>query len=82
MRTVRLVSLASQKFLSDVVEQARAVQLNRVQAPQKHQQMEGLLSRDKRAVLISEDLTTALQQVRRTFTFAESVDLGIALMYV
>lgn len=64
VRTVRLVSLAAQKFLSDIVEAAKVVQENRMQAPQKHQQAEGLFSRDKKAALITEDLTAALQQVR------------------
>jgi len=63
IRTVRFASLAAQKFISDVIAEARHVQENRYLAPQKHQQAEGLFARDKKTVLITEDLTAALQQV-------------------
>lgn len=69
-RTVRLVSLAAQKFIADVIEDARESQNNRSQAPLAVQKSEGFArqqdkEKDRRVALLTEDLTRALQKVRR-----------------
>jgi len=65
-RTTRLVSLAAQTFLDQVLRQAKDVQKNRSQAPAAHQKAEGVNVRDKRATLLTEDLAKALQEVSVT----------------
>lgn len=67
-RTLRLVSLAALKFLNDVIADAKRIQSNRVQAPLVTQKAEGFArekdkEKDKRSILLTEDLTKALQEV-------------------
>lgn len=63
-RTVRMISIAAQKFIDDVLEEAKTVQGTRSQAPITQQKDQGYILRDKdrRTVLLTEDLTKALQQ--------------------
>lgn len=61
-RTIRLFSLAAEKFISDIVDEAVIVQNNRMQAPLRHQQAEGFL-KDRKPALLTEDLAVALEQV-------------------
>ena len=61
---MRLFSLAGEMFLDQLIDEARIVQQNRMQAPQKHQQAEGFSTgaREKRSVLLTEDIAVALQE--------------------
>lgn len=63
-RTLRLFSLAGELFLDELIDEARVVQQNRMQAPQKYQQSEGLSvgQREKRSVLLTEDIAAALRE--------------------
>jgi hypothetical protein len=63
-RTLRMFSLAGELFLDELIEEARVVQQNRMQAPQKYQQAEGFSTgtREKRSVLLTEDIAVALQE--------------------
>lgn len=63
-RTLRLVSLAGELFLDELIEEARIVQQNRMQAPQKYQQSEGFTTgpREKRSVLLTEDIAVAMRE--------------------
>lgn len=62
-RTVRLVSLAAGKFLEDLIDETCLIQENRSQATIKHQQNEGF-PKDRKPVILTEDLSLALQRVR------------------
>lgn len=67
---MRLVSLAAQKFIADVIEDARESQSNRSKAPLAVQKSEGFArqqdkEKDRRVALLTEDLTRALHKVRR-----------------
>lgn len=64
IRTIRLVSLAAQKFIDDVLDEAKGVQNSRAQAPITQQKEQGyrLRDKDRRVVLLTEDLTKALQE--------------------
>lgn len=67
---MRLVSLAAQKFIADVIEDAKESQNIRSQAPLAVQKSEGFArqqdkEKDKRVALLTEDLTRALHEVRR-----------------
>jgi hypothetical protein len=71
-RTVLLISLAAQKFIADVIQEAKSSQVSRSQAPMAVQKSEGFLrqqdkEKDKRATLLTEDITRALQQVSYCF---------------
>ena len=61
-RTLRLFSLAGQKFLSDLIDEACVVQQNRMQAPAKFQQAEGFYSKSKENVLLTDDLAVAMNE--------------------
>jgi hypothetical protein len=60
--TLRLVSLATQKFMSEVLEEAHNIYKTRREALVTHQKAEGF-SKEKRVVLTTEDLTDALNRV-------------------
>ena len=62
-RTIRLVSLAAGKFLDELIDEVCMIQANRSQATIKHQQNEGF-PKDKKPVVLTEDLSQALQSVR------------------
>ena len=62
-RTLRLVSLAAGKFLEDLIDETCMIQANRSQATIKHQQNEGF-PKDRKPVILTEDLSLALQSVR------------------
>ncbi len=62
-RTLRLVSLAAQKFLAGVLDEAVNVHKRRKLAPAQHLKAEGYNVKDKRVVLITEDLSEALKEV-------------------
>jgi hypothetical protein len=62
-RTLRFFSLAGQKFLSDLIDEACVVQQNRMQAPAKFQQAEGYYSKSKENVLLTDDLAVAMEEI-------------------
>jgi len=61
-RTLRLFSLAGQKFLTDLIDEACVVQQNRMQAPAKVQSQEGYYTKEKKAVLLTDDLAQAMKE--------------------
>lgn len=61
-RTLRLFSLAGQKFLTDLIDEACVVQQNRMMAPAKVQSQEGYYTKEKKAVLLTEDLAVAMKE--------------------
>jgi ribosomal protein L12E/L44/L45/RPP1/RPP2 len=68
-RTIRLVSLAAGKFLDDLIDECCMIQANRSQATIKHQQNEGF-PKDKKPVILTEDLGQALQSVSLVFSLS------------
>lgn len=62
VRTLRLFSLAGQLFLHDIVDEACVVQQNRMQAPLKFQQNEGYPTKDRRPVVLTEDVAVAARE--------------------
>jgi transcription initiation factor TFIID subunit 10 len=62
VRTVRLVSLAGQEFIAKVLSDTLKEHINRRKAPLAAQKTEGLNIKDRRPVLLTEDLSKALQQ--------------------
>ncbi|KAI8109727.1 hypothetical protein M9434_001006 [Picochlorum sp. BPE23] len=62
VRTLRLFSLAGQMFLNDIVDEACVVQQNRMQAPLKFQQNEGYPTKDRRPVVLTEDVAVAARE--------------------
>lgn len=62
VRTLRLFSLAGQMFLNDIVDEACIVQQNRMQAPLKFQQNEGYPTKDRRPVVLTEDVAVAARE--------------------
>jgi hypothetical protein len=66
-RTLKLICLASQQFVTEILKEAKAVQANRLQAPLGTQKAEGYVrekekEKDRRNALLSEDLAKVLQK--------------------
>ncbi len=57
------MSLAAQKFVSDVAHDALQIHKRKRAAPQQRLKDEGYSVKDKRLVLTTEDLSDALQEV-------------------
>lgn len=60
---VRLVSLAAQRFVASVLDEAVNVHKRKKQAPVQHRKAEGYNVKDSRCVLSTEDLAEALKDV-------------------
>lgn len=63
--SVRLVSLAAQRFIASLLDEAINVHKRRKLAPASQLKADGHNVRDKRAVLTTEELVEALKEVRR-----------------
>eukprot|EP00887_Chlorella_sp_A99_P000502 scaffold17.g502.t1 len=61
VRTLRLVSVAAQKFAAGVLDEAVNVAKRKRLAPAAHLRAQGMDPKDRRVVLTTEDLTEALQ---------------------
>ncbi|KFM26282.1 Transcription initiation factor TFIID subunit 10 [Auxenochlorella protothecoides] len=61
-RTVRLVSLAAQRFIASLLDEAINVHKRRKLAPASQLKADGHNVRDKRAVLTTEELVEALKE--------------------
>lgn len=76
VRTLRLVSVAAQKFVAGVLDEAVNTQKRRRLAPPAHQRAQGLDPKDKRLALTTEDLSSALADygvsVKRAPYYADS----------
>eukprot|EP00898_Chlorokybus_atmophyticus_P005405 jgi/Chlat1/5866/Chrsp4S06377 len=62
VRLTRLVSIAAQKFVADIANDALQYCKIRQQAVGKEKKAQALMNKDKRLILTSEDLTTALRE--------------------
>jgi hypothetical protein len=63
-RRTRLVSVAAQRFVAGVLDEALNVHKRRKMGPVAHLKAEGFDARDKRLVLTTEDLAEALREAR------------------
>mmetsp|Transcript_40201 Transcript_40201/g.55805 ORF Transcript_40201/g.55805 Transcript_40201/m.55805 type:complete len:131 (+) Transcript_40201:139-531(+) len=77
IHVIRLVSLAAQKFIADVAEEAHWHCLQRQQAANKQKLEHGYDARDKRKLLTTEDLACAMKEygvnIQKPVYFADSV---------
>mmetsp|Transcript_15228 Transcript_15228/g.32809 ORF Transcript_15228/g.32809 Transcript_15228/m.32809 type:complete len:135 (+) Transcript_15228:334-738(+) len=79
-RLTRLISLAAQKFVSDIAEEANWYTAQRQQINQKAKQEQGFDIRDKRKVLTTEDLAAAIKEygvnIKKPMYYADNVPGG------
>lgn len=78
MRITRLISLATQKFISQIADDARQCAIRRSEMSAKEKRERGIDPKDKRVVLTMEDLSAALGEygvnVRKPPYFAGAAD--------
>lgn len=75
-RRLRLVSLATQRFLASILDEAINIHKRRRLAPAAQLRADGHDPRDKRVVLSTEELAEALKEVRRVSAPSERWSFG------